>query len=188
MKQYSKSGLWSLFLICAFPLHIWTFILAFRDFSWVSERTNSWDAVGVVSYGLVFALIESLVIFLIATLMGFLISKKWDEKQRITLLGTLVTIASLWAIAGYLYFMLSVSVPGWFIILASGLKHPLRFLYIISLVLVGITVTVPTYFVLRSKNFTQGLQGLFERLSLLTMFYLFFDFVGLVIVIVRNVS
>ena len=95
MKQYSKSGLWSLFLICAFPLHIWTFILAFRDFSWVSERTNSWDAVGVVSYGLVFAFIESLMIFLIATLMGFLISQKWEEKQRITLLGTLVTIARL---------------------------------------------------------------------------------------------
>jgi len=188
MKQFSKSGLWSLFLICAFPLHIWTFILAFRDFSWVSERTNSWDAVGVVSYGLVFALIESLVIFLIATLMGLLISKKWDEKQRIALLGTLATIASLWAIAGYLFFMLNVSVPGGFILYAAGLKHPLRFLYVVSLVAVGISVLVPTYFVLRSKKFVQGLQGLFERLSLLTMFYLFFDFVGLVIVVVRNVS
>ena len=170
MKQYTKSGLWTLFLICAFPLHIWTFILAFRDFSWVSERTNSWDAVGVVSYGLLFA------------------SKKWEEKQRITLLGTLVTIASLWAIAGYLFFMLNASVPSGFILFASGLAHPLRFLYAVALVLVGITVTIPVFFILRSKKFMQGLQGLFERLSLLTMFYLFFDFVGLVIVIVRNVS
>jgi len=188
MKHYSKSGLWSLFLICAFPLHIWTFILAFRDFSWVSERTNSWDAIGVVSYGLVFAFLESLVIFLIATLMGFLISNKWEEKQRITLLGTLVTIASLWAIAGYLFFMLNVSLPGWFIIFVSGLKHPLRFLYAVGLVLVGISVTIPAFLVLQSKKFMQGMQGLFERLSLLTMFYLFFDLVGLIIVIIRNVS
>lgn len=188
MKQYTKSGLWTLFLICAFPLHIWTFILAFRDFSWVSERTNSWDAVGVVSYGLLFAFIESLVVFLVASLMGFLVSKKWEEKQRITLLGTLVTIASLWAIAGYLFFMLNASVPSGFILFASGLAHPLRFLYAVALVLVGITVTIPVFFILRSKKFMQGLQGLFERLSLLTMFYLFFDFVGLVIVIVRNVS
>ena len=163
MKQYTKSGLWTLFLICAFPLHIWTFILAFRDFSWVSERTNSWDAVGVLSYGLIFAFIESVAVFL-------------------------VTIASLWAIAGYLFFMLNASVPSGFILFASGLAHPLRFLYAVALVLVGITVTIPVFFILRSKKFMQGLQGLFERLSLLTMFYLFFDFVGLVIVIVRNVS
>ena len=125
---------------------------------------------------------------LIATLMGFLISQKWEEKQRITLLGTLVTIASLWAIAGYLYFMLNVSVPGGFILFAAGLKHPLRFLYAIGLVAAGISVSIPAFFILWSKKFMQALQGLFERLSLLTMFYLFFDFVGLVIIIIRNVS
>src|SRR3972149_6026554 len=50
-KQYSKKGLWTLFLMCAFPLHVWAFILSFMDFSWVAERTNTWDALGVISYG-----------------------------------------------------------------------------------------------------------------------------------------
>ena len=71
MKRYSKQGLWNLFLICAFPLHVWTIILAFRDFSWVTERTNSWDALGVVSYGLIFALIESVAVFLVALVARF---------------------------------------------------------------------------------------------------------------------
>lgn len=187
MKRYSKQGLWSLFLICAFPLHVWTIILAFRDFSWVTERTNSWDALGVVSYGLIFAFIESVVVFLVAILLGFLISKKWSEDRRITLMGILVFIASLWAMVSYLYFMLGWALSGETILFFAGLAHPLRFLYAISLALVAPTVALPAYFVLRSEKFLKGVQGFFERLSLLTLFYLFFDFVGLVIVIIRNV-
>jgi len=187
MKQYSKQGLWSLFLVCAFPLHLWTIILAFRDFSWVSERTNSWDAVGVLSYGLIFAFIESVVVFLVTLLLGFLISKKWEEDRRNALLGNLVLIASLWAMASYLYFIVQVSISGQTIDFFVSLKHPLRFLYAISLAFVGTTVTLPTYFILRSEKFLQFIKGLFERLSLLTVFYLFFDLIGLIIVIVRNV-
>lgn len=187
MKRYSKRGLWSLFLICAFPLHVWTFVLAFRDFSWVSERTNSWDAVGVVSYGLIFAFVESIIVFLAATLLGFFVSKKWSEDRRLALLGVLVLITSLWAMISYLFFILNVSMPGETILFIANLAHPLRFLYAVSLVLVGVTVVVPAYFVLRSEKFLKGVQGLFERLSVLTLFYLFFDAIGLVIIVIRNV-
>ncbi len=187
MKRYSKRGLWNLFLICAFPLHVWTIILAFRDFSWVTERTNSWDAIGVASYGLILAFIESVVVLLVATLLGLLVSKKWSEDRRITLLGTLAFITSLWAIVDYLFFMLQVSIPGNTILSIARMSHPLRFLYAISLAVVGLTVALPAYFVLQSEKFMQGVRGFFERISTLTLFYLFFDFVGLVIVIIRNV-
>lgn len=187
MKQYSKQGLWSLFLVCAFPLHLWTIILAFRDFSWVTERTNSWDAVGVLSYGLIFAFIESVFVFLIAVLLGYLISKKWGEDRRNALLGNLVLITSLWAMVSYLFFILEVSVSGQTIDFLVNLEHPLRFLYAVSLAFVGVTVTLPTYFILRSEKFLQFIKGFFERLSLLTVFYLFFDLIGSIIVIVRNV-
>jgi len=187
MKKYSKKDLWFLFLVCAFPLHVWTIILAFRDFSWVTERTNSWDAVGVMSYGLLFAFIESVVIFLIAVALGFLISKAWSESQRVTTLGYLVFIASLWAVITSLFFILPVRLSGETVGFLVALEHPLRFLYGISLVLVGLTVTLPTYLILRSKTFFQAMQGFFERISLLTVLYLVFDIIGLVIVIVRNV-
>ena len=187
MKRYSKRGLWNLFLICAFPLHVWTIILAFRDFSWVTERTNSWDAIGVASYGLILAFIESVVVLLVATLLGLLVSKKWREDRRITLLGTLAFITSLWAIVDYLFFMLQVSIPGNTIVSLARISHPLRFLYAISLAVVSLTVALPAYFVLQSEKFMQGVRGFFERISTLTLFYLFFDFVGLVIVIIRNV-
>lgn len=187
MQRYSKQELWSLFLICAFPLHIWTIVLAFRDFSWVSERTNSWDAIGVFSYGLIFAFIESTIVFLVAALLGFLVSKKWNKDRRIALVGTLILITSLWAMVSYLYFMLNISVPGEAILFMARLAHPLRFLYALSLVVVGFTIIIPTYFVLRSIKISRSLNEFFGRISLLTMFYLFFDFIGLVIVVIRNV-
>jgi hypothetical protein len=187
MTRYSKQGLWGFFLVCAFPLHAWTIILAFRDFSWVTERTNSWDAVGVVSYGLIFAFIESLLVFLVALLLGFLISKKWTEDRRMALMGLLVFVTSLWAIISYLYFMLPISPGTNTLNFFANLAHPLRVLYAIGLMLAGITVAVPTYFVLQSEKFLQGVRGFFERIGTLSLFYLFFDLIGLVIVILRNV-
>lgn len=184
--RYSRQGLWSLLLICAFPLHAWTLVLGLRDFSWVSERTNSWDAVGVISYGLIFALVESVLVFLVVVLLGYLVSNKWGKEQQIVLMSNLVLLTSLWAMVSQLFFMLEVSVPGSVIEYLVNLNHPVRFLYMISLVAVGVTVTLPTYMILRSNRFLQMYRGLLERLSLLTLFYLFFDGIGLIIVIIRN--
>ena len=77
-QRYSRQGLWFLFLISAFPIHFWTLILVFRDISWLTERTNAWDAIGVASYGMVFAFVESVVIFLVLALLGLLTPKQWE--------------------------------------------------------------------------------------------------------------
>jgi hypothetical protein len=184
--RYSRQGLWSLFLICAFPLHAWTLVLSLRDFSWVTERTNSWDAIGVISYGLIFALVESVVVFLVVVLLGYLVSSKWGEEQQIAVMSNLVLLTSLWAMVSQLFFMLEVSVPGSVIEYLVHLNHPVRFLYMISLIAAGVTITMPTYMILRSNRILQMYRGFLERLSLLTLFYLFFDVIGLIIVIVRN--
>jgi len=110
-QHYSKQGLWSLFVIAAFPAHVWTFVLVMRDFSWVSERTNAWDAIGVGAYGLLFAFFESAFILLMALLLGFLISKSWEEDKRNAVLAVLVLVASIWSILGQLYFLLEISFP-----------------------------------------------------------------------------
>lgn len=185
-KRYSRQGLWLLFLMCAFPLHVWTIILAFRDFSWVTERSNAWDAIGVISYGMVFALIESLVVFLVAILLGFLVSRHWEEGRRIALLSVLVLITALWAMASQLYFLWGLSLPEQMMQFLAQLGHPARVLYAASLALVLPTVLVPTYLVLKSDKAFHTVRELMERLSLLTMFYLVLDAAGLVILLIRN--
>lgn len=172
----------------AFPLHVWTLLLAFRDLSWVAERTNAWDAIGVASYGAVFALLESLVVFLVFASLGFLIARPWGQETRLALLSALVLILSSWAIVSQLYFLLDISLPAPIIRLFAQAPHPLRVLYVIATILVAPTVIVPAWWVLRSNKVLRFMRGLIERLSLLTTIYLFFDVVGLVIVIIRNLS
>ena len=174
-------------MLCAFPLHAWTLILAFRDVSWLTERTNAWDAVGVVSYGLVFAFLESVIIFLVAALLGYLASGRWNQDRRIALLIVLVLMSALWAMLGQLYYLLDTPLPGAFITFMVQTGHPARVLYGATWVFVTLTILIPALLVLRSDRVFRFVRGMIERLSLLTMFYLFFDVVGLIIVIVRNV-
>lgn len=185
---YTRQGLWSLFLMCAFPLHLWTLILAFRDISWLTERTNAWDAIGVASYGMVFAFVESLLLFMAAVVLGFLVSTRWSSDHRIALLVVLLLILCLWAVLSQLFFLTGASVPGALIAGLARISHPLRMLYILALLLVLPTLLLPALFVLRSEKALPFIRAAVERLSLLAVFYLFFDVVGLVIVIVRNLG
>ena len=185
-QRYSRQGLWTLFLMCALPLHAWTMILAFRDVSWVTDRTNAWDAVGVFSYGLVFALVESLVVFLLASLLGFLVSARWNREWRVMLLTVLVLMLSLWAIAEQLFFLLPVRLPASIIGLLVQSGHPLRTLYLGVIVFVSLTIVFPVVLVLRSEKAVRFLRAAVDRLSLLAVFYLLFDAIGLVIVVIRN--
>ena len=187
-QRYSKQGLWSLFLMCAFPLHFWTLILVFRDIQWMTERTNVWDALGVASYAMVFAFLESLLLFLILMLLGFLVPTQWTREMRIALLAVLFLILSVWAMLSQLYFLAAVQTPGWFIFLMARTGHPVRILYALALILVTPTLALPAWFALRSEKFLKSVNSLIERLSLLSGLYLFFDVAGLIIVIIRNLA
>lgn len=184
---YHKQGLSSLFLMCAFPLHFWTLLLAFRDVSWLTERTNAWDAIGVVSYGMIYAFVESILLFIVFSLLGFFISRSWNIERRVALLSIFALIISLWAMVNQLYFLWGADLPQPILQALVQASRPLRTLYIISFALVSITFTVPAYFILQSDKGLKTAQALIERITLLSMFYIFLSFIGLVIVIVRNI-
>jgi hypothetical protein len=185
---YTKQGLWSLFLMCAFPLHLWTLILVFQDVSWVAERTNAWDAVGVASYAMVFAFVESLLVFLIMVIVGFVTPHQWGANKRIAFLTLLILITSLWAIISQLLFLWNINLPGSTILFLARSGHPLWIMYGVSLAVVIPTVAVPVYLFLRSDKISLFIQELTDRLLVLAVFYMLFDLLGLVIVIVRNIG
>ena len=187
-KRYSKSGLWLLFLTTAFPIHLWTIILVLRDFSWVSERTNAWDAVGVAAYGMVFAFVESVIVFAVIVLLGFLLPLQWEENKRLSFLSLLIFIVALWAILGQLYFLLGLSLPTSLIQLLASSSHPLRLLYGGLFLLVLLSVFVPVYLFLRSDKVYHSIHNLIERLAVLSSMYLVFDVIGLIIIVIRNVT
>ena len=176
----------SLFTICAFPLHVWTFLLAFQDVAWVAERTNPGDAVGLVSYALLFALVESILVFLVFTMLGFLLPRQWKSMKRIGFLSLLVLILSTWGIASQLLFLWHINLPEAAIQFLARSGHPLRYLYAGSLAIVLPTILLPVYFFLKSDGMLLRIEDLIDRLSILVGFYLFFDIIGIVIVISRN--
>ena len=187
-RWYSRWGLWTLFLMAALPIHLWTIILVFNDFSWLAERTNAWDAVGVGAYGMIYAFLESIVIFLILVVLGFLLPKRWLETKRISLISVLFLITALWAILGQLYFLINFQLPEpvfWFLV-NSG--HPLRIIYPTVLLLAGITAIIPTIWIMRSKNATRIAIDIIERLKILSMLYIFFDVIALGVILIRNIG
>jgi hypothetical protein len=50
------------------------------------------------------------------------------------------------------------------------------------------TVLLPTYLILKSDKTLRFVQEFIERLTLLATLYLFFDIVGLISVMIRNIS
>jgi hypothetical protein len=173
--------------MCAFPLHFWTLLLAFREISWLTERSNLWGAIGVLAYGLVFAFVESLLVCLIIALLGFLISTKWDEPRRIALLSVLMFVVSFWAMFSQAHFIWGISPPASILTFIAQSGHPYRYLFGITLVEVVGTTAVPAFLVLRwEKFFLFVLEGI-DRISLLASFYLVLDLVGLAIVVIRNI-
>lgn len=187
-NRYSWRGLWLLFLVTAFPIHLWTIILGLRDFSWVAERTNAWDAVGVVAYGMVFAFFESVIVFALVAVLGFLLPKQWKEDKRIAFMSLLILVVAIWAIIGQLFFLLGISLPTTIVQFFAASSHPLRLLYAGIVILVSLTVLIPVYILLRSEKLVNAVQSLIERLALLSAIYLFFDVIGLFIIIIRNLT
>jgi len=163
-------------------------MLAFRDISWLAERTNAWDALGVVSYGMIFALAESLVVFCVLALLGFLTPRQWEIDRRIAFLGLFILITSIWGMIGQLLFLGNIFLPAQAIQLLRSSSHPLRILYAACLIVVTPTVLLPVYAFIRSNRAVMFMQNLMERLALLTTFYLFFDLLGLFVVVIRNIG
>jgi hypothetical protein len=183
---YTRQSLRSLFLICAFPLHLWTIVFGLIDMSWTTVRTNLWDAVGVLSYALTFTFLESLVVWLAATLLGFLLPRHWDAGRRAMMMGMLVLIAAIWAMAGSLYFLLGKPFPAFVLNFLARSGHPLKLLFAGSGALVLFTFAVPLYLSLRSEHFCNKVQEGLKNLALLSSVYIALDAVGLFIVIIRN--
>jgi hypothetical protein len=173
--------------MCALPLHAWTMLLAFRDLTWLTDRTNAWDAVGVLCYGLLFALVESGLLFLATAILGLAVPRAWDPDRRIALLGALVLVLSMWAMISQLFFLTSFRVPDDIVDLLVQSRHPARIIYSTLPVVVAATFALPAWAVLRAGRGLQFIKAVMERLGILATLYLVFDAAGLVIVLIRNI-
>lgn len=185
-RLYPASGLFQLFMFCAFPIHVWALLMAFRDFSWVALRTNVWDALGLLSYSLVFAMVESLGIFLILVIAGFLMPRQIEPEKRLAFLGMAFLVVAIWAIAGQVYSWLRYPLPAWYADLLIRSQHPFRYLWGTVFALTLVSAAVPLVLISRRAGFRKMLTTVFERVSMVSSLYVFFDVIGIIIIVIRN--
>jgi hypothetical protein len=167
--------------MCALPSHLWAFFLGFRDFDWIAAHLSVWEAIGVLAYGLLFAMAESLGIFGGMVLLGFLVAARWGEPRRIALLSALAIISAIWLMIKQV--IQSAAVRFWMV--SAGL-YAGNALYFGAAGLLILSFGIPLYLILKSEKALRALQGLLERLSLLMTLYLVFDVAAVLVVIIRN--
>ena len=187
--RYSKKGLWLLFLITALPLHAWTIILFLRDFSWLVKSRNVWDSIGVGSYELIFVFFESILIFGIMILLGYFLPKQWIEKKRNVFLATFYMTISFWLIIYKIYEhyqdMLTHK-PFFQLFIYSN--NSLKNIYITILILAFFSVFITLYIVIKCMGVINFLSKIYERFSILSACYIFFDVIGAIVIIIRNIK
>lgn len=187
-SKFDRSDWFKLFLVCAFPLHLWTILMVFRDVNWVAERTTSWDAVGFSGYALFYTLIESLLLFGFIALLGFIIPKNWNLTLRFVVLSLVAFILAGWSIMEQL---ILIVFWGWL----RHLADTLTFLftspwsaYVIFAGLIVISVTVPLLLLRKHPGLQEKVYSVLERLTLLSGLYLFIDVIGMIIILIRNIK
>lgn len=189
MKKYTsfdKSHLISLFLITGFPLHLWTIVLVFLDFPWLIERTDLSGAIGVLSYALLYALLESGALLLVLIILSQLISRKWPQDRRLAIIGLVYLVAALWGIGGQLFFIQEWRIiPSIFTFLVNS-GRPLLFILIGLVALIIPSIIIPTAALIRSRKFEKFFIELLDRLSALTLLYLVFDLLAFFNIVFRN--
>ncbi|MGD8454930.1 MAG: hypothetical protein PVF83_01005 [Anaerolineales bacterium] len=160
--------------------------MTLRDVEWVAERTNVGDAVGFWGYALLFALLESIIAWVFLLLLNFLLTKQWERQIRMAVLGSIVFIVAIWAVLGQMYFLVGRGTPEYFLKFAIGTGHPLWVLYGIALTSITGSVIFPVVLLTRYPDIREKLLAAFDRIAVLSGLYLFLDFIGIAIVVARN--
>ena len=185
----SRKNIFQLFLYIAFPIHIWTIILFLRDFEWIANRSSSWDAIGVGAYGLLFSFIESCIIFLVVYLLCLLLPGSWKENTRISFMTSVYYALAIWTI---LIKTLDINYESYANFLIKSIRstsHPYRVYLMVLISTVGIiliSLAAVVFLFFKNKKFSIVFNSVMERISILSMIYIFMDIVGIVILIVRN--
>jgi hypothetical protein len=164
-----KAALYPTFAGCATVIHAWAIPSMLQGVPSLMMRLPPADVIGGIAYSLTFALFESLLVFFAVLMFGTLLPRRW--------MGTTLPVK------GFLLTLISA----FFALLALGIGETSGGLllwlggYITALGLTHLLIQ-------RYGQIERAIGNLVERLTILATFYLFFDVLSVIIVIVRNLT
>lgn len=183
----AKDNFWKLFLFSVFLFHLWTFYLVFRDVPWVIDRFGVWDAVGLTAYALMFVLVECIGIFIFFLVINIFIPDRFEQKQRLSIYSAMILMVWLWSVLGQIYFLDPARINPIFVLLAGNSNRPLLMIYFILIPLVAGSTFLALFPFVKKPQLAVKFTDIIDRISTLSILYLFLDVVGIFIVIFRNI-
>lgn len=169
----SRVDTWLAFSSIIFVTNVWAIINILRAIpSWILSRTI-WEMIGIISYPLAFALLESIVFLIGLVVLAAIFPGKLLRESFVaqgSLAGLLATLGMVLAhLYGKDFGIWSVSGFGIYVLVLIGI-------ILISWILI--------YFFKRLKNVVESIA---ERLTPLSTVYLTLNISSLVVVVIRNI-
>jgi hypothetical protein len=164
--------MWLTFSSIIFMINMWAIINILRAIpSWILSRTI-WEMIGIISYPLTFALIESL-LFLVGLIILAVILPKQVLRCNFVALGSFAALlATLGMILAHFY---GEDLGIW------TLRDFGKYL----LVLIGLVIVswVPVYYF---KGLKKTIEFIANRLTPLSTVYLALDIIAVMVIVIRN--
>ncbi len=172
-KQRFPSGedLLYTFAAVAFPIHVWLIVIVMQEVpAWIL-RLTLWDLLGVISYDLLFALVETVIVFVGLVLLAAVLPPKWMSRRMVVVSAVILFVLSLWV--AFLHYNSQLIERRQIVALA---------LWGISLVavLAGLLWTI-----LQRPAIEKKVKSFVQQLANLSFLYLFFDVIAIIIVLIR---
>jgi len=184
-EKINVNYFFKIFLISLFPTHFWTLLMIFNDLEFVSERTSLWDSIGYAGYSLLFALVESLAIAVLLWIISLAFPKVWNQTRTLSVVGSIYLViagASIVDMAAHAFNDVRIAKQYLY-----GLENFTTLTYFLIIGAILITLSASLVLILKTERGEKVFSDLFDRVMLLSYFYLLLDAIGIVIVVIRNV-
>jgi hypothetical protein len=157
-----------------------------------SPETNHdvWTTFGFLSYILLVSLLEASLLFCFIFALGFLIPKSWGEIKRFNILILILTFYMALGLVGQLSYRLDVPVSEAIIYIAINLSNTRLYRRIAfgSLVLVITGIVSCLIWAGYRFDLNKPIESILDRVELLSYFYLGFDAIAFILVLMRNLN
>ncbi len=160
-KRRRDRSLLTVFLLTAFPIHLYSYYNSFREFPAWLARLNTGDLVTTVALTQFFTLLETIIIFIPLSLFMAILPKQIPRQVVATLL---LTISSIWAIGAHLYIE---ALRAWGMV-QYGIAGVIYLLMILLVLWIGVQVQ-------------RTILSINERLVVLSGLYIVLDLIGFVV-------
>ncbi len=186
MKLLSNHDIRDFFFICIFPINFWAIFVFFNKFPSFFMQIDLWQIIGILSYQLMFALLESITLTFLISLSYILLRKfyKWGK----VLLATLILFTFIWLIPlhFYIYYLFRYR---------NNVSNDISSLMNESMLI--LILWVFTFFVVaillinafnKSASLRNKVDKIIERFYAPSTFFLGLDILGVIIVFIRNIN